>query len=41
MSKTKTYKGTREEWLEDSIKEVFKELKQKGFNDFVKKAVEL
>ena len=41
MSKTKTYKGTREEWLEDSIKEVFKELKAKGFTDFVKKENEI
>jgi len=41
MSKTKTYKGTREEWLEDSINEIFKQLKASGFNNFVKKPNEI
>ena len=41
MSKTKTYKGTREDWLEEWVKLTFKKLKDEGFKDFVKKENEI
>ena len=41
MSKTKTYAGTREQWLEKATSEIFKQLKKEGFSDFVKKEKEI
>lgn len=41
MSNVKKFKGTREEWLEAGIKEIFNQLRAQGFNDFQKKEKEI
>ena len=37
----KKYTGTREQWLEKAVKEIYKQLKLKGYTDFIKQASEI